>query len=232
MARQIPCAAFAFAFLLLANKAASGFVPSTQTSIHRLPVVPAYSAAAAAAAAATRGALPFMNRLAKTSKLINNVLLLFLKPTHGKSFGVRQALHAMDAKRKYTDPLMFTHACFLLCSCVSLRRGLVDLFLLNTTTCLLSFLYHRSYEKPGRLAAAEGMTAKALFIYGVLQLIRAPPTFLLPEICLCIATVVTFVVTNLRSDLYDRFHILMHIFPSTWAFLVSLKHTPLLVLHL
>ena len=162
-----------------------------------------------------------------------NVGLLFrlgrlLSPGEGQSFGNRAALHASNARRRLTDPQMWTHVFFVMNGLIAYDRKIYDLFLLTLVTAPLSVVYHYSYEKPGRLAQLEGTAAKALFTYGFIQIFRAP-TILLAffEVLLLIFTIAIFVGTNLRPNLYEPYHCFMHVIPPAWATIVALTHTPI-----
>ena len=147
----------------------------------------------------------------------------------GQSSGNRIALHAANAKRKWSDPYMWTHIFFLINGLAAYQNEVFDLFLLTLITAPLSVWYHYSYEKPGKLAQLEGIAAKALFVYGVVQIFYAPSlSLIIAEIFMLIFTVVIFLGTNLKPHLYDTYHCLMHIIPPIWATIVALYHTPLL----
>ena len=151
-----------------------------------------------------------------------------LSPGEGQSFGNRAALHASNARRRLTDPQMWTHVFFVMNGLIAYDRKIYDLFLLTLVTAPLSVVYHYSYEKPGRLAQLEGTAAKALFTYGFIQIFRAP-TILLAffEVLLLIFTIAIFVGTNLRPNLYEPYHCFMHVIPPAWATIVALTHTPI-----
>ena len=91
-------------------------------------------------------------------------------------------------------------------------------------------MYHFQREMPGPLATIEGTVAKALFIYGVAQLLHCPdPTAMAVQSCCASLTLVTFVATNLWPGLYERYHpIGMHVVPGLWAFVVATHHVDLL----
>jgi hypothetical protein len=160
-----------------------------------------------------------------------NRLARLLLPGEGQSFGDRSALHAINATRKVTDPQMWTHAFFFMSMYFALRYRLLDLFILLGVTTPLSLVYHHTYERPGRLAQLEGVAAKLLFVYGVIQLFYAPsPIHLLTEGSLFLATVVIFIATNIRKQWYERWHPLMHVVPALWSTCVAIAHKPLIML--
>ena len=108
---------------------------------------------------------------------------------------------------------------------------LLDLLILLGVTTPLSLVYHFTYEKPGPLAQLEGIAAKLLFAYGVIQLFYAPSTTLLvTEGSLFLATVAIFIATNVRKQWYERWHCLMHVIPPLWATCVAVAHKPLIML--
>ena len=151
-----------------------------------------------------------------------------LSPGEGQSFGNRAALHASNARRKLTDPQMWTHIFFVMNGLIAYDKKVYDLFFLTVITAPLSVVYHYSYEKPGRLAQLEGSAAKALFMYGFIQIFRAPTALLaFFEVLMMILTVAIFVGTNLRPNLYEPYHCFMHVIPPIWATVVALTHTPI-----
>ena len=167
----------------------------------------------------------------KTESEIKNPMSAFTRlfTSGGQSSGNRLALHAVNAKRKWSDPYMWTHIFFVMNGIAAYQNKVFDLFLLTLITAPLSVWYHYSYEKPGKLAQIEGIAAKALFTYGVVQIFRAPNVSLvIAEIFMLIFTVVIFLGTNLKPHLYDSYHCLMHIVPPIWATIVAMAHTPLI----
>jgi hypothetical protein len=141
----------------------------------------------------------------------------------------RAQLHAAGAVRKFTDPLMWTHIFFAVGSVAAYINCIWDLFILNSVTMFLSAHYHKFYEKPGRIAKIEGTAAKALFLYGSIQILCAPTNALrIIELLLFSLTIAVFFITNLRKELYNSWHFLMHIFPPIWVTIVALYHKPLI----
>lgn len=161
------------------------------------------------------------------SKLVRLVRLL--SPGEGQSYGSRTELHAAKATRKLSDPQMWTHSFFVINCVVAYQQRLFDLLILIMITAPLSLAYHFTYEKPGVLAKMEGTAAKALFLYGLVQIFHAPSISLkIVELFMMLLTVTIFVGTNLKPQLYESYHCLMHVVPPIWATIVALKHTPLI----
>lgn len=152
-------------------------------------------------------------------------LLNLLKPGEGQ---FQQIGREQGARRTFTDPQMWTHIFFIVSGFTAFRYRLYDLFILTLITTPLSLFYHYSYEKPGRLAKIEGMAAKSLFVYGSIQIFRAPNKYLVILECLLLfLTVVIFVITNLQPKLYEPYHCFMHVVPPIWITIVASTHTPL-----
>ena len=155
---------------------------------------------------------------------------LLLNPGQGQAFTAeRRELHALNERRAWMDIMVLpSHAPMLASSWCSLSNGVVELGLLSFVTLVLSVLYHRRFEAPGKLCTAEGITAKILFVYGVLQMPRAPSLMLFRAELLCaVGTAAFFVVTNAWKKLYDSFHPLgLHIIPAVWCAIVGLNHAP------
>ena len=155
-------------------------------------------------------------------------LIGLLSPGEGQSHGNRSALHASNTTRSMSDPQMWTHIFFVMNGLIAYDKKVYDLFFLTVITAPLSVVYHYSYEKPGRLAQLEGSAAKALFMYGFIQILRAPTALLaFFEVLMMILTVAIFVGTNLRPNLYEPYHCFMHVIPPIWATVVALTHTPI-----
>ena len=155
-------------------------------------------------------------------------LVRLLAPGEGQSYGNRTELHAAKATRKLSDPQMWTHSFFVINCIAAYQHQLFDLLLLTMITAPLSLAYHYSYEKPGVLAKMEGSAAKALFLYGLVQIFYAPSmTLKIVELFMLLLTVIIFVGTNLKPQLYESYHCLMHVVPPIWATIVAFKHTPL-----
>eukprot|EP00981_Chlorochromonas_danica_P004469 scaffold902_cov254-Ochromonas_danica.AAC.15 len=165
-----------------------------------------------------------------TKRPIHHELVrLFMPVGYGMDHGDRFDLHLVKARRHPSDPHLWTHAFFLLPLIVSAKRGLFDLFILLAILTPLSLIYHIRFEKPGKLASLEGLVAKLLFLYGLGQLYLATSLpLLMAEAALALLTILCFVLTNLKKELYDPWHSGMHIFPSCWALLAALYHPPLL----
>ena len=176
-----------------------------------------------------------LSRVMTTSRLSATpwatAVSLFTKPGQGQvGFGNRDELHKNGACRHLLDALMVpSHLPFMAASATSFKNNLIDLALLTTVTTILSLLYHRRFERPGRLCTAEGLMAKLLFVYGAAQLLQAPTSQLfLVELLLLVLTMTCFFFTNIYKQLYDRLHIGMHLIPAVWCFIVGSYHQPLL----
>lgn len=154
---------------------------------------------------------------------------LMLNPSEGQAFSPeRRELHEKGATRDLFDFQIVSHLPFAFAGACAGLNGIVELSLLAGATLILSLLYHRNYERPGHLCAVEGVCAKLLFVYGFVQLFRAPSPYVLAMELLClITTSFTFIVTNSHKALYEQWHPLgMHIVPSAWGLLVAFFHSP------
>ena len=147
---------------------------------------------------------------------------------NGQTFGVRSSLQKISAKRSFSDPQIWTHIFFLMDGILAVQNNRREVILLTCITAPLSFIYHYTYEKPGLLAKVESSAAKLSFIYGVIQIFNAPSiAFSEAEAFLALLTASIFVVTNVKKDLYDKWHCLMHIIPPIWVAIVVVFHAPL-----
>ena len=172
--------------------------------------------------------LSTQTRAFSSTPLARRTLELLLGPAQGKE---RPAI-PVGATRDWSDNMMWTHAAFVPPALAAGANGVYDLAALETTALILSWAYHRNYERPGALARCEGVAAKALFCYGAAQLFNCPSTapgeLLALEWACCGLTLSAFLATNLRPALYDRWHPLgLHIIPGVWAFAVATHHTQL-----
>ena len=158
-------------------------------------------------------------------------LLLLLKPGEGQLYGNRADLHLKCATRSVCDPQIWTHLCLFSASLVALNSELYDMFTLLALTTPLSTLYHFNFEKPGIVAKAEGILAKLMFTYGVIQLFRAPNlSVLVIELVLLALVLFVFIGTNLCKKYYEPWHCFMHVIPAVWAVVLATYHTPLIAL--
>ena len=158
-------------------------------------------------------------------------ILMLLRPGDGQLHGNRCQMHDAFARRSAWDPQIWTHSFLFLASVVAGANGLYDLCTLLALTTPLSTLYHFDFEKPGPIAKIEGLMAKLMFVYGVLQLANAPSTMLLViELLFLVATLIIFTGTNLCKEYYDPWHCLMHVVPAFWAMIVACHHTPLIAI--
>lgn len=162
---------------------------------------------------------------------VKSIVSLLLPSLEQGQVSDRAFHHETKSFRPWTDTMMWTHLFFLCSGCVAFHKKLFDLFVLNAITTVLSLLYHRTYERPGLLPKFEGTSAKLLFAYGAIQLFRAPsPILRLAEIICLLSTISIFLVTNLRKEMYDPYHNLMHVIPPIWVVLVACFHQPLVIL--
>jgi hypothetical protein len=146
----------------------------------------------------------------------------------GQTFGVRSSLQKVSAKRSFSDPQIWTHIFFLMDGILAVQNNRREVILLTCITAPLSFVYHYTYEKPGLLARVESFAAKLSYIYGVIQIFNAPSVaFSEAEAFLALLTASIFVVTNVKKDLYDKWHCLMHVIPPIWVAIVIVFHAPL-----
>lgn len=146
----------------------------------------------------------------------------------GQTFGVRADLQKKRAKRSFKDPQMWTHIFFLMDGIIAVQNDRLEIIILTCITAPLSFVYHYTYEKPGLLAKVESFAAKSSYIYGVLQIFKAPSIALSEaEAFLALLTASIFVVTNVKKELYDKWHCLMHVIPPIWVAIVIVFHAPL-----
>ena len=163
-----------------------------------------------------------------TGNIFTNVVSL-LGPGEGQSYGDRESLHQAGATRKWTDPIMWTHICFVFAVGISMIRGLYDMALITAMVIPLSLLYHYTYEKPGTLAKVEGTMAKLLFVYGIAQIFNCPlPGIKGIEILFLLAVSGVFVGTNLNKKFYEPWHCMMHVLPPMWSIFVAAYHQPII----
>lgn len=147
---------------------------------------------------------------------------------NGQIFGDRTELHDVNARRPLSDIQMWTHAFFIVDGVVAAMNSHYEVLLLTLITSPLSFIYHWTYEKPGSLAMIESAAAKCCFIYGILQISNAPnPNQAEFESALALTTTFIFVITNIKKELYDPWHCLMHVFPPIWVAIVACSHSQL-----
>ena len=151
----------------------------------------------------------------------------------GQVYGARSYLHSKNAKRCIFDQQMWTHIFLFMTGLYALHRNFLEMFIMVGITTPLSCFYHYEYERPGLIATAEGISAKLLFLYAIIQLLYAPTWHtLLFELFFFFATVVVFLGTNLRMDFYEQWHCLMHIVPAFWGIAIVLFHQPIISPHL
>lgn len=174
-----------------------------------------------AAPAAPSSSIDWRGALAKAGAVLYGILL------QGPPWA-REV--APDVRRPWQDPQLWTHACFLPAFVLTVLRGVWDLLLLLSLAVPISLIYHRRHERSGALALVEGLAAKALFTYGVVQLFYAPTWRLLfPEAALFGATSVSFLLCKRRPALYDPWHAYgLHCGAGAWATFVASAHAPLI----
>jgi hypothetical protein len=168
------------------------------------------------------------NKVARKSTF-QKVLLLLL-PGEGQKFGGRTDLHLACACRDISDPQIWTHLCLFIASLFALYFQLYDLFTLLTLTTPLSTIYHFQFERPGFIARAEGILAKIMFVYGIIQLFYAPNfEILLGELLCLVLTLTVFIGTNIDKRYYEPWHSLMHVVPAAWGIIIACNHAPLII---
>lgn len=159
------------------------------------------------------------------------VLVRKLMLGEGQVDEVRQKLHLEGKKRHINDLQVYSHLGFVIASYLARINKVNDLHILLNIVTIFSCGYHYQYEKPGKLAIADSIFAKLLFIYGLLQISNTTTnTLKIAEIILAISTVAILITTNTIRSLYEPWHALMHIIPSIWASIVAIYHTPLLLI--
>lgn len=141
-------------------------------------------------------------------------------------FGRSHPELAPDARRKVTDPHMWTHAAFLPALALAVTEPPdppLAAWLVAIT--VLSLLYHHNHERPGALAALEGLCAKGFFVYGAAR-IPGSAFAAAYAACMCL-TAGTFCATMCWPWLYDGIHPLgQHVVPGVWAALAAYEqHT-------
>lgn len=170
----------------------------------------------------------FVSHVKEKKSFIYKVLLL-LKPGEGQLHGNRCDLHIACAQRSACDPQIWTHLCLFLAAVYAANMELYDMCTLLSLTTPLSTIYHFNFEKPGVIAKAEGVLAKLMFVYGVLQLFQAPSNLVLfYELILLTLTLVVFIGTNIAKEFYEPWHCLMHVIPAVWAVVLATYHQPLI----
>ena len=142
---------------------------------------------------------------------------------------VKEKFHKFNLTRNITDIQIYTHICFIYAIYIANQNQMFDLFVLLSIMTPLSVMYHIYYEKQGLLAKVEGFFAKVLFIYGFIQLFNANTNLLLCLECLfMVSTIAVYVITNIKKDLYEPYHCLMHIIPAIWAGIIAHYHPSLI----
>lgn len=163
-------------------------------------------------------------------KMLSGKMKELIFTNKGQTAGNRAELFAVNAIRKLTDPFMYTHVYLAVSMVFCVMYTNFELFLITLTTTTLSLLYHRKYERAGVISKLEGFFAKIMFLYGFVQIFYAPSLMLAVfEIMLMLTVVVSFLVTNLDHQLYDKYHNFgLHLTPAVWAVVVAWQHRPFL----
>jgi len=157
-------------------------------------------------------------------------VVLLLRPGEGQHFGNRAQLHLTCATRDMCDPQIWTHLCLFFATLVAANNEIYDLTTLLSLTVPLSTVYHFNFETPGIIAKAEGTLAKVMFVYGIIQMFRAPSNAVFyAEMALLGLTLLIFIGTNVSKYYYEPWHSLMHVVPAVWATVVACFHTPLIM---
>lgn len=136
--------------------------------------------------------------------------------------------------RAWTDKQVASHAAFvpsILVAVLGRQPVFLEPLVFVVPLLVLSTLYHRHHEPHGTvLARTELAAAFALYFYGWRQLLASTSvaSLLVCGAC-CMATSLTYVLTNLGRLDWDRWHYVgMHLVPGAWALCVSAWHAPVL----
>ena len=141
-----------------------------------------------------------------------------------------------QSKKSYrhaSDAQIWTHIFFVPALFISFYT-MFELFLLLVVVVPLSIANNVNLERPGLLSRVEGLAAKTLFVYGVLQMLYKSyaSVFVFNVICF-VLTFSTFIVTlrlNLYHDQRSTWEILhptgMHFVPALWATITSMYNQP------
>lgn len=135
-------------------------------------------------------------------------------------------------KRSWLDANITSHIFFAPAVLICIwRQTLLELALLQGAVTYLSVRNHRNFERPCTLAVIEGISAKCLFLYGLLQTLRSPDpaSFNFHSACATF-TAALFLLTNFRPRLWDPWHwIGLHLIPGIWSASVALTHSPIIL---
>ncbi|KAJ1450572.1 hypothetical protein M885DRAFT_621530 [Pelagophyceae sp. CCMP2097] len=180
------------------------------------------------AASAAAVAPPGRRYLSQRSSAIQRIAKLLFDPV-GRG-------RLPDAKssgpRPWSDPMVASHVAFLPAILVAAQQSVFDLAALQSVVVIASTAYHRQRERPGTLAKFEGSCAKALFLYGALQLAHQPAdlsgALRAIEFGCAATTLSMFIYTNLDKSAYEKWHALgLHVVPGVWSCAVAWSHLPL-----
>jgi len=149
-------------------------------------------------------------------------------------------LSAMPAKQRksrllqrgWSDPLMYSHLAFVPAVVVALCREspLWEIAVLQTLAAALSLAYHRDYEHQCAMASVQHMCEYCLFVYAWTQTLQSPDGWVLLANMACAgAAFVAYVATNVRRELWYRWHPLgLHVVPGVWSCIIAARHEALL----
>ena len=136
-----------------------------------------------------------------------------------------------QGKRAWSDPQMYTHAALVPGIVIAACREppMVELLVLQGIVCVLSLIWHRSYEKENGFAKIEHAFAHALFVYGWIQMLRSPGIwiFLGNFACACV-TLTVYVATYDDRALWEQWHAFgLHVVPGIWSAIIASHHEAL-----
>ena len=128
-------------------------------------------------------------------------------------------------KRAWSDPQMYTHAALVPGIVIAACREppIVELVVLQGIVCVLSLIWHRSYEHEDGFAKIEHAFAHALFAYGVAQTFLSPAMWTLVAnlACACVTSTV-YVVTYDNKALWEQWHAFgLHVVPGLWSAIIA-----------
>lgn len=137
------------------------------------------------------------------------------------------------SKRKWRDKHVLSHVAFvpsLVVAAVARTPPFWEVTLFVLPVLLVSTAFHRAHEPRGSvLARCDTLLARALFGYGIAQLVLAPTRGLaLVYVLLAGCTAATHLGTARGSRAWDVWHSVgMHVIPGAWATLVAYYNDPL-----
>lgn len=142
--------------------------------------------------------------------------------------------HAPTQYRPWHDRQIWTHVFFVPGLLVAWSR-VAELFCLLVVVLVLSIMNHANFERPGMLSNVEGACAKALYVYGTVQMLVAP------DVVARALQMLGFVLTSgvhahlCLSQAYERDHatwyrwhpIGLHVVPGLWTCVTACLNAPL-----